>query len=182
MNIRKSIGMSILVVLLVGMLALAFPGGSVAAQAPQPPAQKDPQAQTARINARLAKAFAALQKMVEKQAQHMTRAEALVGKVEGLISKAKENGKDTAALEAAVAAFKSKAAEAKKLNGSAANIVKIHAGFDADGKVVDREPARETLKAGNEPLKEARGIFTDALKNLREAVKAWRDANPKPQK
>jgi len=183
MNIRKSIGMGILTVLLVGMMAFVLPSGSVAAQAPTPPTQKDPLAQEARINARLEKAFAALQKMVEKQAQHLERAEAFVGKAEGWISKAKANGKDTAALEAAVTAFKSKEAEAKKLNGTAANIVKTHAGFDANGKVVNRDQARQTLQDGNQPLKEARGVFGEALKNLHETFKAWREANPlKPQK
>ena len=173
--------MGILAVLLVGMMAFAFPGGSVAAATPTPQPPKDPQVQAARINARLERAFKALQKIVEQQARHMKRADALIGKAEVLITRAKANGKDTAALEAAVAAYKTKEIEFKKLNSAAADILKTHAGFDANGKVVNRDLAKQTLQDGHEQVKDARGLFSDALKKLHETFKAWREANP-PQK
>ncbi len=178
MNIRKGLTSGFLVFLLVGLLAFAFPGGSALAQAPTPQPKKDPQVQGARMNVRLEKAFQALQKLVEKQSQNIRRADAFIGKVEGLIGKAKANGKDTRALEAAVTEFKSKRAEAAQLNSAAANILKTHAGFDANGKVTNPEQAKETLKNGREQVKDAREVFTGALKQLRDAFKTWRSANP----
>jgi ElaB/YqjD/DUF883 family membrane-anchored ribosome-binding protein len=181
MNFRKIMTMGILAVLLVGLVALAFPVGSVFADTPTPQPQKDPQALAGRINARLEKAFRELQKMVDNQARHMQRADDFIARAETLIGKAKANGKDTSALEAAVAAFKAKESDFKKLNSAAADILKTHAGFDANGKVVNRDQARQTLQDGREKMSSARELFTNALKKLHEAFKTWRQANP-PQK
>lgn len=178
MTIRKFFTTAVLAVLLVGLLAFAFPNGSAAAQTPTPQPKRAPQEQTQRINGRLEKAFAGLQKLVEKQSQNLQRADKFIAKVEDLIGKAKANGQDTSALEAAVAAFKTQRGEAAKLNSAVADIIKAHAGFDASGKVINPEQAKNTLETGHDSLKEARGIFVDAFKNLRETFKAWREANP----
>ena len=182
MNFRKFLPISLLAAFILGMVALAFPGGTVAAQAPTPPV-KDPQAQLARINARLEKLFQAEQKMLDKQAENLDKLDKLTTRVADLIAKAKANGKNTSALEAAMAAFKSKEADARTKHLKAAELIKAHAGFDANGKVTDRAQARDTVKNGHDLLREARQTIVEAAKDFREAVKSWRDANkPKATK
>jgi hypothetical protein len=188
MNLRKCLTMGMLAVLLVGAIAFAFPGGSAAAQAPTPtipgapPQPKDGQAMLEKAGLRLEKAYQLQQRMLNRQAQHFKRADAAIGKIENMLEKAKANGKNTASVEAVLAQLKAKEVEAKKLHEDAANILKSHTGFDANGKVTDREAARETLKGAGENMKESRTFFGEAWKALREAVKSWREANPKPTK
>jgi hypothetical protein len=177
MNLRKFLSMSLLAALLVGAIAFAFPGSSVAAQAPTPQ-PKDPAAKASQVGARLEKAYQAAQKMLDQQAQRFERADAYISKAEALIAKAKANGKDTTVLDEALAQIKTKEADAKKLHEDAANILKNHAGFDANGKVTDRAAAKETLQSASEPAKEAHQFFGDAWKALKDAVKSWRQANP----
>jgi Spy/CpxP family protein refolding chaperone len=177
---RKILTTVVLAVLLVGMLALALPGGSAAAQTPTPQPQKNPQAPQVRANIALERAFRATVERVREQKRSFDRANAFVKQVERLIKQAKANGKDVTALEAAVTAFKAKQAEALKLNSAAAEILKTHAGFDANKKVVNAEQAKQTLESANAKVKEAREVFTAALKKAQEAFKAWRTANPPP--
>lgn len=181
MNLRKFFTLSMLAILLVGAIAFAFPGGSVAAQAPTPQ-PKDPQAKIQHAGLRLEKAFRAEQKLLKEQAQNIARMDRLIRQTEGWIEKAKANGQDTAAVEAAIAQLKTKLAEAKKLHEEAASILKTHTGFDASGKVTDPAAAKETLKSAAEPMKEARTILSEARKAVMEAIKAWREAHPKPTK
>ncbi|MDO8972048.1 MAG: hypothetical protein Q7U74_15245 [Saprospiraceae bacterium] len=177
--------MGMLVVLLVGAIAMAFPGGSVAAQAPTPqlpgasPQPKDPQARLEKAGLRLERAFQLQQRMLEIQAQHFERVDARFSKIESMLVKAKANGKDTAGVEAVLAQLKTKETDAKKLHKDAARILKTHAGFDASCKVTDREAAKETLKDAGEKMKESRNFFGEVWEAVREAVKSWRESNPK---
>lgn len=181
MNLKKFLSMSLLAALIVGLIALAFPFNTVSAQAPNPPS-KTPDAKVEKSsNPQLERLFKAEIRQVKEQAQNFKRAAAFTAGVEKLIAKAKENGKDTAALEAAVAQFKTKAAEAKKLHETAAATLKTHAGFDDKGKVTDPALAKTTLKTAGDALRDARKVAAEALKDLREASKAWREANPKPE-
>ena len=75
MNLRKWLTMGMLAALMVGIIALAIPGGRVAAQAPNPQ-PKDPQARLEKAGVRLEKAFRLQQRLLEKQAQHFKRADA----------------------------------------------------------------------------------------------------------
>jgi len=181
MNLRKLFTMGLVAMLLVGAIAFALPGGSVAAQAPTPQ-PKDPQAKTQQAGFRLEKAFAAEQKLLEKQAQHFDRADAIIAKTEALVAKAKANGKDTTAIEAALAQLKTKEADARKLHDDAAVILATHSGFDANGKVIDAGAAKVTVQSAKEPLKEVHTFFSDALKATRDALKEWRQNHPKPTK
>ncbi len=177
MNFRKFLPISLLVALILGVVVLAFPGGIAAAQAPTPPV-KDPQAQIARINARLEKLFQGEQKMLDKQAQNLDKLDQLTTRVADLIAKAKANGKDTAALEAALTTFKGKQADARTQHSAAADLIKAHGGFDANGKVTDRAQAKDTVSSGHNLLQDARQTIVQAAKDFRDAVKSWRSANP----
>lgn len=117
------------------------------------------------------------------------RAYEILGKTEEFIRKARQltdhaaqNGKDISAVQAALDAFADAAKDAKPIYESAQSIVDSHAGFDAGGKVTDAEQAKETVRAMGERLKEIKETMGGAGKALRDAIRAFREANPRPEK
>ena len=80
-------------------------------------------------------------------------------------------------LQAALDAFKEALKEAHPVYESAKGILNSHQGFDADGKVTDREKAIETVKELRDKMQEVRGIIGEPGKALREAIKTFRDAH-----
>jgi hypothetical protein len=79
-------------------------------------------------------------------------------------------------------AFEAATKNAHPIYESAKGIINSHQGFDADGKVTDPEKARETVKAMGEKLKAIKDAMNGTGKALREAIKAFREANPRPVK
>src|SRR5687767_3790300 len=77
----------------------------------------------------------------------MGRTDNFVEKAQQLIDRAKENGKDVSAVQAALDAFEDALKVAQPVYESAAGIVNSHQGFDEDGKVTDPEKAKETVRA-----------------------------------
>jgi predicted transcriptional regulator len=128
-------------------------------------------------NERLERAWARLQHVYERQGRILDHADAMVERIQGLIDRMNENGKDTAALQAALDTYAEALKDAHPVYESAKGILNSHQGFDADGKVTDREKAIETLKDLRDKLQEIRQIVGEPGKALREAVKAFREAN-----
>ena len=64
---------------------------------------------------------------------------------------------------------------------SVKGIINAHKGFDSDGKVTDKELAIETVKDLRAKLKEIRTIVGDPGRALRQAIKAYREANRPPE-
>ncbi len=114
--------------------------------------------------------------------ERMGHTDEFIAKVQKLIDRAKANGNDASAVQAALDAFAAKAKEAQPVFESIKGIINSHQGFDENGKVTDPEKARETVKAMGEKLKEIRETMDGAGKALREAIKAFREANPRPEK
>jgi hypothetical protein len=186
MNGRKFLAVLLGVVLVAGVLVFAIPNSIVAAQTPTPQSpstqpKKDPQAQAAAAAAKLEKAYQAELSSADKQGSNFDKLDKLSGKVSDLIAKAKANGKDTSALEAGMAKFNTRASDARKIHDGAVSILKTHAGFDANGKVTDRLAARDTVQNVHNQLQDARQAMARAIKDFRQVVKDWRDAN-KPVK
>lgn len=182
-KIFKFFSIGVLAVIIVGMMALAFPA-SAFAQAPQPPS-KAPQVQDGKgqIGKRLEWAFKMAERRLREQAFLFKRMDQGIKKAEQLVDKLKANGKDTKALEAALAAFKAKKAEAFKSHEAAAAILKEHKGFDTPGKVSDPAQARETIKSANEKMTEARKVVGPAYREFMKVVREWMEANkPKETK
>ncbi|SRR6266498_5517972 len=111
----------------------------------------------------------------------MVRTDEFVAKIQRLIDRAKANGKDVSAVQAALDAFEAQWKEAKPIYESIKGIVNSHQGFDANGKVTDPEKAKETVKEMHAKFKEIRDTLNGTGKALREAIKAFREANPRPQ-
>ena len=111
----------------------------------------------------------------------MGRTDEFVERVQRLIDRAKAKGKDVSAMQAALDAFKAAAKDAQPIYESLKGIVNSHQGFDSNGKVTDPGKARETVKAMHDKFKEIRDAMNGTGKALHEAIKAFREANPRPQ-
>jgi len=129
-------------------------------------------------NEKLEKVWAHQLRVYEK----MGKSEEFVAKMQQLIDRAKENGKDVSAVQAALDAFEDAAKDAKPVYESAQGIINSHEGFDANGKVTDPEKAKETVRAMGEKLKEIKDAMGGTGKALRDAIQAFREANPRPEK
>ena len=112
----------------------------------------------------------------------MGRTDNFVEKAQQLIERAAENGKDVSALQAALDAFEDALKGAHPVYESAKGIVNSHQGFDDNGKVTDAEKAKETVRSMGEKLKEIKDAMDGTGKALREALKAFREANPPPER
>ncbi len=101
-----------------------------------------------------------------------------LARAQELIDKARSNGKDIAALQAALDAFSAAVKQARPVYESGKGIVAAHKGFDADGHVVNAGQALQTVLDMRAKLKELRDIVAEPAKALREAIRAFREANP----
>jgi len=110
------------------------------------------------------------------------KTEDAIGKLQGLIDRLAENGKDISELQAALDAFADAVEDAKPIYESGQAIVDSHAGFDTSGKVTDSEQAKETVRAMGEKMKEIKEAMGGTGKALRDALHAFRDANPRREK
>ncbi len=171
-----------LIVTLLSLVLLAVPAQSALAAGPNDPpapaATPDPE----RAKTRLEWAFANQKLTVLRIGLNQEYQDEFIARIEELVAKAKENGKDVSAIEAALADYKKAAEASKPLYEQAAQLVQVHAGFDDNGKVTDLDKARETVKQLGETLKQHREVMGEALKALREALKTFREVNPPPAK
>jgi hypothetical protein len=159
-------------VMVLGLAAMPFVSVSAAGEYdPTPP----PHVQIS--NERLERVWARQLRIYER----MGRTDEFVAKVQKLIDRAKANGKDVSAVQAALDAFKAAAKQAQPIYESVKGIINSHPGFDNNGKVTDPEKAKETVQAMHEKLKENRDAMNGTGKALHEAIKAFREANPRPQ-
>jgi len=165
----------LLVAMTLALVAAALPWTSVfAAPAADP---TTPPADGEKSNTRIESLWTREQNAVERLGKVIDRSDTMMEKIQAWIDKAKENGKDVTALQAALDAYKQAVQEAGPMYEEAQSIVKTHAGFDADGKVTDREQAIQTLKDLGAKLKNLREQIGMPGKALREAIKAFREAN-----
>ena len=158
---------------LVAALAVAsLPFVSVAAQGtndPTPPAGEV-------SNEKLEQAWARQLKAYER----MGKTDEFVAKAQQLIDRASAKGKDVSAVQAALDAFVDATKDAKPIYESAKDIINSHQGFDANGKVTDTARAKETVRAMHAKLQEVRTAMDGTGKALHQAIKAFREANPRP--
>ena len=129
-------------------------------------------------NERLEQVWARQIRMYER----MGKTDEFVAKVQKLLDRATANGKDVSAIQSALDAFKDAVKDAKPIYESAKGIINSHQGFDSNGKVTDPEKAKETIKAMHAKMQEIKTTMDGTGKVLREAIKAFREANPRPEK
>lgn len=119
--------------------------------------------------------------LYERIGNGFEREDRFIEKIQGMIDRAEANGKDVTAVQAALDAFAAALKDSRPIYESANGIVNSHQGFDENGKVTDPEKAQETVQAMREKLREFKDAIDGTRQALREAVKAFREANPRPQ-
>jgi hypothetical protein len=168
---------TILFALVAALAVASLPFVSVSAQGandPTPPAGEVSEVS----NEKLEQVWARQLKAYER----MGKTDEFVAKVQKLLDRATANGKDVSAIQSALDAFVEAAKDAKPIYESANGIINSHQGFDANGKVTDPAKAKETVKAMREKMQEIRTAMDGTGKALHEAIKAFREANPRPEK
>jgi hypothetical protein len=169
---RKTIFVALVVIL--SLAAMPFVSVSAAGEyEPTPPPAEQGQIRTERLE----RVWARQLRIYER----MGRTDEFIEKVQRLIDRAKANGKDVSAVQAALDAFKAAVKDAQPIYESVKGLINSHQGFDPNGKVTDPEKAAETVKAMHEKFKEIRDAMNGTGKALHEAIKAFREANPRPQ-
>ena len=161
---------TILVALAAALVFAAFPVTSVFAQDENPPKGE-------LTNEKLEQVWARQLKIYERLGKGFDDIDGRVAKFQARIDKAAENGKDVSALQAALDAFEAAMKSAKPTYEGINGIVNSHQGFDANGKVIDAEKAKATVQDMRAKLKELKSAMGGTGKALREALKAFREAN-----
>lgn len=170
----------VLVALVVVLGIAAFPASNVYAAGMAD--ETTPPEKTERGGERLEKAWERMLKINQRVGKIFDRVDTMTEKIQTLIERANENGMDTANVQAALDAFTASVDEARPIYESAQDLIRKHSGFDANGKVTVPEKAMETLKSLKDSYKEIREITGMKGKALREAIKAFREANPRPER
>ncbi len=152
-------------------LANAYALGSSDIGTPTAPSQ------TTTPTDRLQQVFTREQDIYGKLGKLFDGADARISKLQDLINKAKANGKDVSSLQSALDAFKSAIQQAQSIYTDAQNLINSHPGFDASGNVTDRTTALQTVKDLGSKLKVIHQTVVPPFKALRDAIKAYREAN-----
>jgi hypothetical protein len=126
---------------------------------------------------RLQRAWAREQRVYDRLGRFFENVDQRIERGQQLIDKAKANGKDVSALQAALDAFQAAVKQARPTYEGLNGIVSSHQGFDANGAVVDPVKAFQTVLDMRDKLKEIRSTVFPAAKALRQAVHDFRLAN-----
>ena len=167
----QKIGLVVLI-LALGLAAMPLNGASAAALSGQAAAQPD--------NSRLERVWGREQVVYQRQSNLLARAGTFASRVETLIDKANQKGWDTASVQAALNALSAVIPAVQAAHNPGAAILASHTGFDASGKVTDRTSAIATAKSLAQVLKDTRNAMDGTGRGLRAAIKAFRDAHPRP--
>jgi hypothetical protein len=159
--------------ILAGLVALlafaALPVTSVFAQDENPPKEL--------TNEQLEKVWAHQLKLYERLGKVFDHKEDRLAKAQELIDKATAKGKDTTAVQAALNAFVAAVEKSRSTYEDIQALVTAHAGFDSNGKVTDATQAEATVQEVRAKLQALKTSMDGTGKALREAVRAFREAN-----
>lgn len=157
--------------LVVMNLALAAP---TYAQAPTPQANRADQRKDMRE-----RQFKREQTWFDTQTKTLAGAGTIANKTQSYIDAQNALGKDTSSLVAALATFNSQVATAQSSHDAAGALISTHAGFDANGAVTDLKQAAQTVIDTRRSLMDVHKTLRQAVVDLRTAIRAYRQANPR---
>ena len=169
----------ILVVLVAMMGFAALPTNVYAAELNEEPNPTDRPELT---EERLAQIWQRELTAYERAGTLFERSETFIERVQNLINKANEHDLDTTAVQAALDAFSNAVKDAHPVYEGTKGIINSHQGFDADGNVTDFEKAKETVKEFGGKLRDLRQMTQPSREALRDAIDAFREANPRPER
>ena len=131
-------------------------------------------------NFRLEKLWAREQFVYQREGAFLTNASTLIGKVQTLIDTANSKGWDTSSVQSALDALSAVIPAVQAAHDPGESIIASHTGFDTNGTVTDRTTAIATVKSLGQVLKDTRTAMNGTGKALHDAVKAFREAHPRP--
>jgi hypothetical protein len=169
---------TILLALVAALAAASLPFVGVSAAGTEDPTP--PQGPV--TNEKLEQVWARQQRTYERLGKGFERSDQFVDRAQSLIDRAKANGRNVSAVQSALTAFDAAVKQARPIYEGGKGILNSHQGFDANGKVTDPEKAKATVQAMGDKLKEIKTAMDGTGKALREAIKAFREANPRPTK
>jgi len=170
--IRKFLLAALVVLMIVSVMPARSVFAAPVGEDPNPDRGKD-------ANARLEKAFQRVKDWYEKQGEFLGKTDEYIAKAESFIGKAEQRGLDPSSLRSLLESFKSSLPVVQAAHDRAGVIISAHNGFDANGKVIDREAAAQTVKDAGSALQEGRQAHLGKGKALAEAIKAfWKDNKP----
>ncbi|HTX91627.1 MAG TPA: hypothetical protein VMC09_10460 [Anaerolineales bacterium] len=111
------------------------------------------------------------------QGARLKAADTVISTSQDWINQLKAAGKDTSALESALATYQTQIASAQSNHDAAAAVLAAPAGFDASGKVTDTKTALQTIINAGKPLRQAHLTLVQGTIDFRTAVQNWRAAN-----
>jgi len=123
---------------------------------------------------RLERAYKIERQNLRELEEHFRQAGAYADEITRLVARLKQHGVDTTSLDQALSTFHGRMADARRYWETARDILQAHAGSDAQGHVIDSNPARMTVEQAHANLAQARTIGYAALRDLRAAVLAFR--------
>jgi hypothetical protein len=162
-------------VLFVAALALAF-----VSFMPQPVyalAPSDVATPPAPTGERLERVWAHEQEIYERLGNFLDKAGARIEKAQGLIDRARANGRDVTALQAALDDLADSVKRVRPVYEGGKGIIASHQGFDDAGQATDFEKALATVRQMGSKLREIRQTLLPSLRSLRDAVREFRQAN-----
>ncbi len=163
-----------LVILVLGLGLTVFPITSASA------AGLNTQNFTQPNNTRLENLWIREQAAYKIQGNRLANASTFIGKIQNLIDMATEKGLDTSSVQAALNALSAVVPAVQAAHNPGAAIIANHTGFDENGNVTDRTTAIATVKSLAQVLKDTRTAMNGTDKALRDAVRAFRQAHPRP--
>jgi hypothetical protein len=159
--------------ILAGLVALlvfaALPVTSVFAQEENPPKEL--------TNEQLEKVWAKQLQVYEKLSKVFDDSTPRLDKAQELIDKAAAKGKDTTAVQTALNAFVAAVEKSRSVYEDIQPLITAHAGFDSNGNVIDAIQAKATVQEVRAKLQALKTSMGGTGKALREAIRAFREAN-----
>lgn len=156
--------------LAASVVFLALPAASVFAQDEEPPlAELEEQ-----TGQGIASLFEEEIERYEKVGEAIEKSTEVVEKLEDRIAKMVENGKDASGLEEILAVFQANLAEVEDAYAEVGDLIDEHAGFDADGNVIDESLAVYTLRQIADGLLDVHQFGEDARFELKWDLMEYR--------
>jgi hypothetical protein len=173
---RKMIG-TLKYVMAAGLMGAALvlqPAAVVGAQGANVPTSP-PTVDTG--DARLERTWLRQQRALDRLEFMFVHSQQRLNNAQELIDRAKAQGKDVVALQAALDAFSKALQEARPSFDNAKDILNSHNGFDADGNVVDSARAAVTVEDMSQELDDVRDALLQPGRDLRDAIRAFWESN-----
>ncbi len=126
---------------------------------------------------RLERLFKREHNVLTREQNRLTRAGQIATRIQNYINNQKANGKDTSALETALANFNTAVATAQSDHDTAKNTLDASACFDSNGAVTDIAQARVTVRTAGKAERQFYLTMRKAIRGLQKAIRDYRHAN-----